>query len=372
MSVPRIAVLSPEKAPYSTTFIKAHLDLLAAEVHHLYGIFFPAYLGNGESLATYAGATRYFHKVKSFGRGTQNKYKEALLAHYLKKERIQLVLAEFGPVGAEVMPVCRQLGIPLIVHFHGFDAYVHQVITQYKERYLAMFHYAEAVIGVSQEMLRQLRTLGVPDEKLVYNCYGPNPAFFEIEPTFAAPHYLAIGRFVDKKAPYLTLAAFREVHKKVPQAKLTMVGDGDLLEVCRALLDGWQLQEAVALRGAVSHDAILAEYADYTCFVQHSIVAPNGDSEGTPVGILEASAAGLPVVATRHAGIPDVIKHEETGFLVAERDIEGMAHFMAEMAIDLEKAASMGAAGRARIRASFTQEQHIQRLDALVTKALDK
>ena len=61
-----------------------------------------------------------------------------------------------------------------------------------------------------------------------------------------------------------------------------------------------------------------------TAFAQHSITAENGDMEGTPVGIVEASYAGLPVISTFHAGIPDVINNRETGLLVEEHDVEEM------------------------------------------------
>ena len=69
-------------------------------------------------------------------------------------------------------------------------------------------------------------------------------------------------------------------------------------------------------------------------FVQHSNVAPDGDSEGSPVAIMEAQLSGLPVVATFHAGIPEIVTQDVTGFLVDEGDVNGMANSMTKLVLD--------------------------------------
>ena len=87
-------------------------------------------------------------------------------------------------------------------------------------------------------------------------------------------------------------------------------------------------------------------------FVQHSVVAEDGDHEGLPLAILEAGAHGLPVVATRHAGIPDAVREETDGFLVDEGDVQAMAVAMYRLAQDAALAARMGrliSSGFARI-----------------------
>jgi glycosyltransferase involved in cell wall biosynthesis len=104
-------------------------------------------------------------------------------------------------------------------------------------------------------------------------------------------------------------------------------------------------------------------------FVQHSIRPGDGDSEGTPVAILEAGMSGLPVVSTRHAGIKDVVIHNETGFLVDEGDIDGMAACMLLLARDAAQAATLGARAHHHIRTNFSMDQHIARLSAILEQA---
>ena len=103
--------------------------------------------------------------------------------------------------------------------------------------------------------------------------------------------------------------------------------------------------------------------------MQHSVEARDGDMEGTPVSILEASASGLAVVSTSHAGIPDVIIHKETGLLCDERDIDAMSDNMIWILKNKEEAKTMGANGKARISTNYSMKHHIEGLTNIITKA---
>jgi glycosyltransferase involved in cell wall biosynthesis len=285
-----------------------------------------------------------------------------------KKHRIDKVYAEFGPIGAAIMPVCKKMNLPLIVNFHGLDASVEQVLIDYEKQYKELFEYAEYIVAVSKLMKNRLIAMGAPSEKTVYTPCAPNDSFFNIEPTFAENAFVAIGRFVDKKAPYYTILAFRKVLDKFPDAKLYMCGDGLLHDMCVNLVNYFKMSDNVIFHGSVKPDFLKQLYGKVVGFVQHSITASNGDMEGTPVAVLEASAAGLPVVATKHAGIPDVIQHEKTGLLVEEHDVDTMATYMTALLKDRDYARTMGQAGRALIKSDFSMERHIGILNELLYK----
>jgi glycosyltransferase involved in cell wall biosynthesis len=138
-----------------------------------------------------------------------------------------------------------------------------------------------------------------------------------------------------------------------------MVGTGPLFDECQALAKKLGIDHVVTFLGGQGPDVVRKELQQARCYVQHSIEAPSGDSEGTPVSVLEAGATGLPVVSTRHAGIPDVVLEGETGFLVEEHDVEGMAQQMLRLAQDPDLAGKMGRAGRARIQEFFSKEKSI-------------
>jgi glycosyltransferase involved in cell wall biosynthesis len=156
---------------------------------------------------------------------------------------------------------------------------------------------------------------------------------------------------------------------EVPDASLVMVGDGPLRESCISLAKTWGLGPRVSFPGALGHEQLLPLFAQACCFVQHSVTPSYGDAEGTPVAILEAGAAGLPVVSTRHAGIQDVVVHEKTGFLVQERDVQGMADYMRLLIKNECLCRQTGEDARKHVRSNFSITRHIGRLDELIRMA---
>jgi len=104
------------------------------------------------------------------------------------------------------------------------------------------------------------------------------------------------------------------------------------------------------------------EMSQARAFVQHSVEASDGDCEGMPVSILEAGATGIPVVSTRHGGIPDAVIEGKTGLLVDERDVAGMAQHMFQLAKHPALADQLGRAARVKMRSEFSMERSISRL----------
>lgn len=361
-----LAILSPNENVYSETFIQAHKSLPFRIRYYCNGRL-PTKLTGKKFLVT--PVHRVYFKLISLIDGNL-KSSEQYLRYSLKNERVSVVLAEYGVTAAESLRVIQSLQLPLVVHFHGYDASDKTVLLKYQEKYLDVFQYAKFVVSVSKKMSSDLISLGCPSNKIVLNTCGPNLDFFSIKPSFKERRFAAVGRFVDKKAPYLTIIAFSKVVKRYPDAKLFFGGEGQLLNSCKNLAKVLKLQENVFFLGKMSKDQIMSLFSHSLAFVQHSITAESGDSEGTPVSILEASAAGLPVVATRHAGIPDAIEHGIGGFLVEELDIESMANCMMELCENPEKAKLMGSRGSQNILLNFSIEKHLVCLAETIKKAI--
>lgn len=363
----RICVVVPYQPVISETFIRAHVEKLPAETLMVHG-WRPS-IGSKTVLPLHNIA---LHKVGRvlLGHGLQREVTSA----YVKAFRTyapHAVLAEYGTTGSLTIEACKRLGIPLIVHFHGSDAHERSILDEYREAYPLMFAQAAAIIAVSRSMQRQLISLGAPAGKVHYNPCGIDcSAFGGAEPENAPPLFVAVGRFVEKKAPEVTLKAFSQVHRKFPHAELRMVGDGPLFEKCKTLASSLGIANAVTFLGAQPHAVVQAEMRNARCFLQHSVEAASGDCEGTPLGILEAGASGLPVVATRHAGIPDVVIEGETGFLVNEHDVEGMAAHMLRLLEEPTLAARMGQAARTHISTNFSQQHSLEKLWTIVESSI--
>jgi glycosyltransferase involved in cell wall biosynthesis len=257
------------------------------------------------------------------------------------------------------------------VHFHGYDASEKSILKEYATSYPRLFREVDALITVSGPMRDRLITLGAPPSKVHYNPCGVDCRVFSgSDPANAPPVLLAVGRFVEKKAPHLTISAFAEARRSCPAARLRMIGDGPLWVRCHDLVRDLDLEDAVTFLGAQPPEIVLTEMRGARAFVQHSVEAPSGDCEGMPVGILEAGACGLPVVSTRHAGIPEAVLDGETGLLVEERDVAGMAAAMRRVLDNPHLAGSLGHAARRRISAHFNMELRINRLWSVLLSCL--
>lgn len=363
-----IALISPSKNAYSETFIQAHKTLLNGEKYYYYGSIQNRILEGKGNLVRGKKKIYYQLKRKVLKKSNTWYYLQFLLDSF-KKNKIQIILAEYGPTAHQILPVVKELNLPLIVHFHGFDASVSEVL-QNNFNYKDIFGYASFIVVVSKKMYQDLMHLGCSESKLVYNVYGPRDEFLKVQPRFLKDQFIAVGRFVDKKAPYYLILSFLEVVKEYPEAKLYIAGKGVLWNACKNLIAALGLEDKIFLLGVISPETYRQYLGESLAFVQHSIIAENGDSEGTPVAILEASAAGIPVIGTYHAGIPDVIKNKETGLLVEEHDYEGMAENMLELLRNKNYAKELGMKGKARIENHFSIGRHIDILDELLEKAV--
>jgi len=287
------------------------------------------------------------------------------VATFLKQHNVTALLAEYGPTGCLLMNVCRELEVPLFVHFHGYDAsmllrWKHQV-----RHYRKLFHIATGIIAPSQFLATKLLEIGCPPEKMHLSPCGVDPHIFR--PSVRKfGHILAVGRLVEKKAPHLTIEAFAQIADKFPGSRLDIVGDGPLKQQCLELISRLALSQRITLHGALSSHRVAEMMQEAYLFVQHSVTATSGDTEGLGVSLLEAMASCVPVIATRHNGFVETVSDGETGFLVDEYDVSGMAAAMALLLDDPDRAAALGAAGRARVLEHFTIEHTRDRLRAIM------
>lgn len=360
----------------SETFLSAHVDRLKGDKVVLYN-YFPEYTCNGRALRYFYSCRPKLKKLqrllpaflhdKIVAKHDQSDAKTLdFMTAFFEQHSVDVILAEYGFNGADITPIAKQLGIPLVVHFHGHDAHRSTDLEPYTDRYQAMFEYADTLLSVSHFMTKTLVAMGAPAAKITYNPYGAREYFYNVTPDYDSCTLVTLGRFADIKAPYLSLMAFREALQTVPQAKLVMIGDGPLLEACISLAKTWNIEQAVSFPGALQHAEALP-YLNQACgFVQHSVTTSYGDAEGMPNSILEAGASALPVVSTRHAGIATSVIDGTTGFLGDERDVSGMAANMVRLLQNRELCEQMGQAARSHIGKNYNIDDHIERLQTVV------
>lgn len=361
----KLCIVALKEAKYSETFIAAHVKDLPWEKKFLFGDAY-AVAGGSDVIPT---PLPLLLKALERSRWKTSgiRIAQALLARFLSKNDISMVLAEYGIRGVDVFPSCRRARVPLIVHFHGFDAYNHRVLARYERSYRELFEEASSIVVPSAAMADHLMSLGASPTNMHVNPYGVDTEVFNgADPRSAPPTFIAVGRFVDKKAPLLTLLAFSRVVQKHPDSRLAIVGDGKLMEAAMQLRSALRLEPSVDFPGVAQAEQVASLMRTARCFVQHSVSTSYGDSEGLPVAILEAMASGLPVVSTRHAGIPEAIVHDETGFLVDEKDVESMAGCMIRLIEDPDLAGELGRRGRQVALEKYSRTRSINALAQII------
>lgn len=355
-SIQKLAVVSINRNKYSETFIQNAFDAFPVEKFLLYGDYLPNlastdWRNEGEAIL----GKNWLGKAKQ-------QSEEAHLKDWLKAKKIEAVLANYGPSGVALAKICAQLQIPLFVHFHGYDAYRADILQQYGPAYPQMFQSAKGIVVVSEDMKGQLLALGAPEAKLQLLHYGVDTRFFQAGNLKADLEFLFVGRLVPKKSPLTAIRAFQQVLAEYPAARLRILGDGELMEACLGYVQNAGLAQNVLFEGAASPEQVRAAMEGCRALILPSVKTDLGDSEGTPLVMLEAGACGRAVIASRHGGIVDVIQDGENGLLVSEGDTAGLAQAMLRLAASKDLAYELGQNAREVIQSKFQQTSYHRRL----------
>ena len=347
-----LAVLVPVLGAPSETFVRRHVHDLAA------GAVVVARRCAPDGPGTWAapGPVLLLDPLADSWGGPRE---QSAVSTFLTEHRVTAVLAEFLDVWVHLLPAVIGPGRSVWGHAHGYDVSSRLRDPWWRDAYLG-WDRADGVVTMSRLSADRLSTLGLRPPAVVP--YGVDvPVVAPERPGRPTCTVVGVGRMVAKKAPDVTARAFERAAAERPDLRLVLAGDGPLRAVVAAAAGS-----RVELPGAVSPSQVQALLYRADVFAQHSVVdAETGDEEGLPVAVLEAMAAGLPVVATRHAGIPEAVVDGVTGLLVDAGDEIGMAEAFGRLAGDAELRRQMGLAGWQRARELFTWERerdHLRRL----------
>jgi glycosyltransferase involved in cell wall biosynthesis len=283
----------------------------------------------------------------------------ARILQFLRDQRVEAILAEFGNLALRLAPVANAAGVPIFAYFRGADASTHLREPLRVAGYRRMMPRLAGVFAVSRFLLDNLDRRGIrhPHSHVVPS--GVNTDLFLPGPK-RPQSFVAVGRFIPKKRPDITIRAFLSATRDHPAARLDMIGGGELLETCRALVAAAGAADRVRLLGERPHAEVRALLSGAEVFLQHSVTGRDGDTEGLPTSIQEAMACGTVVVSTRHAGIPDAVDEGRTGFMVAEGDEAGFADRIGRLLADRTALEPMAAAAREAAVARFDNRRLVR------------
>jgi len=296
-------------------------------------------------------------------------YREQL-ERLVKEIRPDVIHAHFGPAGVLIGQCAGSCDVPFVVSFHGFDAFHLPRIQFWREKYSELFIKASCLTVVSNGMADHLVTLGSPEEKIKVVRVGKRISDYPYDPPDSSVRdWISVGRLVEKKGFDDCISAFQLLVNQFPGSTLTIIGGGELFGALECQIKAGGLENSIHMCGGLSHDEVKGYMEVADAFLLCSKEAKNGDREGVPTVLMEAQSMGLPVVATRHSGIPEVIPEANHKFLAPEGDISAIAEALIRLAsCSVAELVQLAERGRTKVEHEFNLTHEIAKLRDLYTE----
>ena len=279
-----------------------------------------------------------------------------------------VIVANFGQNGIAAARI-KQTFFPnarLAVIFHGYDLSAY-VATHGWEGYRRAASAIDIAIAVNRTWERLLR-VNTPIRDIAVHHLGVDLGRIPRRQGGRAGRFsiLFVGRMVEKKGLRILVAAASLLKARGRDFDIQAIGDGPEEAELRTAVADAGLAGVVTFHGSEPHDFVLALMTVSDCLVLPSLTAADGDQEGIPVTLMEAMAAGLPVVSTYHSGIPELVTDNETGLLVPERDAAALADAIERLMLDPGLGERLAANGRRFVDTDFNASIQNQALFDLI------
>jgi glycosyltransferase involved in cell wall biosynthesis len=288
-----------------------------------------------------------------------------------------LLHAHHGPSGVRVLPIVRNLKIPLVVTFHGAEITITDLGLE-KASLGFRYYFANkgrlkssgaTFLAVSRFIQQKALEQGFPPAKVHLVYTGIDTRKFRPDSTEGRPIILVVGRCVEFKGQEFAIRAAAEVQRQLPEVEFVLIGDGPLRGDLERLAK--QLLRRYEFLGARTSDEVREWINRASLLCMPSVTTPSGAAEGFGMVCTEAQAMGKPVVAFRSGGIPDIISHGTTGFLAEERDWGALAKHLSILLQDAELRKRFGGAGREAMLRQFDLEQCTRKLEKVYEGVLE-
>ncbi|MEL6652659.1 MAG: glycosyltransferase [Bacteroidota bacterium] len=284
----------------------------------------------------------------------------------------ELIHCHFGPQAIRFWDNSRLARkLPILISFHGYDA--SRLLRQ--KAYVAKMQQLSqlpnvSIICVSHHMRQRLSEAGINTKRSHILYYGTDCEFFvprSGKTQDQAYTFLQISSFREKKGHQYTLAAYAKFLQQSPdkETQLILAGDGPLREGMMKQAKELKIEKYVHFPGLVKPDQARSLLAAADCFVHHSVTATNGDTEGIPNAIMEAMAMEVPVIATIHAGIPELVEDGVNGYLIKEKDVKAYTKAMHDILSWPRKPEN-----REKVLSAFERKQHAKSLAQIYQQAV--
>jgi colanic acid/amylovoran biosynthesis glycosyltransferase len=293
-------------------------------------------------------------------------------------KRYDVVHGHFGPNGLRAVAL-REIGAihpstRVVTTFYGYD--VHFYPRRHGPRvYQPLFNQGDLILALSQTMKSDLAAMGCLVDKLRVHHIGIDLAQFAFTPRQPPAdnvlRLVSIARLVEKKGLEYAIKAVAQVAAGGQKLVYNIIGDGEMRPFLEDLAAKLNLAGTVNLLGWKTQTEVLDILQQSHILLSPSVTASYGDQEGTPVALMEAMAMGMPVIGTTHSGIPEMIRDNECGYLVPERDSVALGHAISRLAREASRWTAMGRAGRSNVEQHFEKGTLCEQLIAYYRELID-
>ena len=291
-----------------------------------------------------------------------------------ERKPADLMHVYFGHTGVHLLPFIKGWDKPVVVSFHGMDIQPRPHQPGYDDMMRELLQTVPLVLARSESLFDALEKWGCPRGKMRLNRTGiPLDAFPLVKRTVPEEgrwQFVQACRLIAKKGLKSALQAFAMFHGFQPNARFVIAGDGPMKDSLLDLARELGVANAVELRGFLDQAALAKLYAESHVFVHPSEMTSDQNQEGVPNSMLEAMATGLPVLATRHGGIPEAVTDGASGLLCPERDPQSLMEAMFRFTEHPENLATMGEEAARSVREEFSQQRAIERLESFYDEAI--
>jgi glycosyltransferase involved in cell wall biosynthesis len=258
------------------------------------------------------------------------------LSRQFEKQKPDLLHVHFGPVACRYMHLAKDLDIPLIVTFHGYDYLkAPRRNPSLAAHYRKLFEIASVVACGGEKNAAILMEAGCPVEKTTVIPIGAHTGEFQFIPRTKTPgrlHLVQVGTITAKKGYMDSLAAVLLAKENCPGLELTISGEPyekALVLKMRQFIADNRMEPWVHWLPPVSPRDMPAFLSrGFDVFIQPCCTAPDGDLEGGPITVMEAQSTGMPVISTTHMNIPTEVLHGHTGLLAPENRPDQLAAYI--------------------------------------------
>ncbi len=301
---------------------------------------------------------------------------DILAEKVIRDRKVQLIHTHFGYNAKGSLRLKRKFSVPLITTFYGKDISEVAKIPKWQRFYRKLFHEGNLFLVEGEFMKSSLVSLGCPVNKIKIQriaipvdkiLFAPRKAKGKDERVVL----IFSGRFIEKKGLIYALKAVKRVRASYSNFEFRIIGDGPLRPTIEKYIIDFNMKGYVKLLGFLDYDYYLKESYEADIFVHPSITSDSGDSEGgAPTTILEAQAAGMPVVSTYHADIPNIVVPGKSALLSKERDSEELAGNICFLLENQESWYEMGKSGREFVEMYHDINQEIKNLEGIYSNLL--